>query len=374
MKKLCVVLIISLFIITNLFGQNYKQYHFKIDGTINADTGTVHLEFFTDYIPNKAKEIIARVKNNRFSISGYIPEPQSVIIIFDNRYVSSNFIIEKGLQTISINTDSTRKVPAVLNNTMVNEYPTYTSFFKRHNIKSSLYDQKQDSLGKLYNHNLPKAIKINLKKEDDNLYEESNKLLLRYSEKNPNSEIAFWKLIEKMSWGYEQIFDSINNVFSGKLKNGYAGRVLTKKLENGKLLSIGSLFPSMQYVNRENGKFSSSIFFKNKLTLVDFWYSQCGPCRAQFNTLKNLYNQFSNKGFEIVGISIDKDINKKKWEDIIFNEKLIWQQYWDMNGKDAHRLSIYVYPSNFLIDSTGKIIAKDISMEELEEHLNRSLK
>jgi alkyl hydroperoxide reductase subunit AhpC len=90
--------------------------------------------------------------------------------------------------------------------------------------------------------------------------------------------------------------------------------------------------------------------------------------------LKNLYNQFSNKGFEIVGISIDKDINKKKWEDIIFNEKLIWQQYWDMNGKDAHRLSIYVYPSNFLIDSTGKIIAKDISMEELEEHLNRSLK
>ena len=225
MKKLCVVLIISLFIITNLFGQNYKQYHFKIDGTINADTGTVHLEFFTDYIPNKAKEIIARVKNNRFSISGYIPEPQSVIIIFDNRYVSSNFIIEKGLQTISINTDSTRKVPAVLNNTMVNEYPTYTSFFKRHNIKSSLYDQKQDSLGKLYNHNLPKAIKINLKKEDDNLYEESNKLLLRYSEKNPNSEIAFWKLIEKMSWGYEQIFDSINNAFSGKLKNGYAGRV-----------------------------------------------------------------------------------------------------------------------------------------------------
>jgi hypothetical protein len=45
-----------------------------------------------------------------------------------------------------------------------------------------------------------------------------------------------------------------------------------------------------------------------------------------------------------------------------------------MNGKDAHRLSIYVYPSNFLIDSTGKIIAKDISMEELEELLNRSLK
>ena len=89
--------------------------------------------------------------------------------------------------------------------------------------------------------------------------------------------------------------------------------------------------------------------------------------------MKNLYNQFSTKGFEIVGISVDRATEKKKWEDVIINDKLIWQQYWDIDGKDARRLSINAYPTNFLIDNTGKIIAKNISMGELEAVLNKGL-
>ena len=90
--------------------------------------------------------------------------------------------------------------------------------------------------------------------------------------------------------------------------------------------------------------------------------------------MKNLYTQFGNKGFEIVGISVDRETDKKKWEDIIINEKLSWQHYWDMNGKEAKRLSINAFPMNFLIDSTGKIIAKNISLEALDELLSKSLK
>jgi alkyl hydroperoxide reductase subunit AhpC len=89
--------------------------------------------------------------------------------------------------------------------------------------------------------------------------------------------------------------------------------------------------------------------------------------------LKNLYNQFSNKGFEIVGISVDRGTDKKKWEDIIINDKLIWQQYWDIDGKDSRRLSINAFPTNFLMDNTGKIIAKNISLGELEQLLNKNL-
>ena len=381
MKKCCILFLLSLLIVSNSFGKNKKQirrngnqFYFKIDGTINADTGKVSLRFYSDYTLNKTVELVARVQNNKFSISGYIPEPQGVYVFFDNRYLSSDFIIEKGLQTITINTDSTRKVPAVLNNTMVNEYPRYSAFFKQLNIKRSIFDQKQDSLEKLYNHQLPKAIKINLKKEDDNLYEEGNKLLLRYSVKNQSSEIAFWSLIRKMLFGYEPIFDSIYNSFSNELKNGYAGRILNKKLKNGRILSVGALFPTLQCVNRENVKFSTAIFLKRKLTLVDFWYSGCGPCRAQFNRLKDLYSQFGNKGFEILGISVDSETDKKKWVDIIFKDKLIWQQYWDMNGIYSQRLSIYALPTNFLIDGTGKIIAKNISLEALDELLSKSLK
>jgi len=381
MKKCCILFLLSLLIVSNSFGKNKKQirrngnqFYFKIDGTINADTGKVSLRFYSDYTLNKTVELVARVQNNKFSISGYIPEPQGVYVFFDNRYLSSDFIIEKGLQTITINTDSTRKVPAVLNNTMVNEYPRYSAFFKQLNIKRSIFDQKYDSLYKLNHYQLPKAIKLDADKEDDNLYAESNQLLLRYCVKNPSSEIAFWSLIRRMLFGYEPIFDSIYNSFSNELKNGYAGRILNKKLKNGRILSVGALFPTLQCVNRENVKFSTAIFLKRKLTLVDFWYSGCGPCRAQFNRLKDLYSQFGNKGFEILGISVDSETDKKKWVDIIFKDKLIWQQYWDMNGIYSQRLSIYALPTNFLIDGTGKIIAKNISLEALDELLSKSLK
>ena len=374
MKKYCVLFLMSFFIISNSFGQIDKQFYFQINGTINTDTGTVSLRFYSEYIPNKTSELEGRVEHHKFSISGYIPESQAVFILLDDRYLSDDFIIEKGIQTISINIDSTRIVPVVLNNTMINEYPRYASFFKQQKIKNNLYDQKRASLETLYNRNLPTAIKLTLKKEDDKLYEESNKLLLRYTEKNPSSIIAFWVLIRKMGWGYEPIFDSIYNSFSSELKNGYAGRVLNKMLENGKQLSIANQFPSLQCVNRNNEKFSSAIFLKTKLTLVDFWYSGCGPCRAQFNRLKELYSQFSNKGFEIVGISVDRDTDKKKWEDIIIKDKLIWQQYWDVNGAETKKLSIDAFPTNFLIDSTGKIIAKNIALEALNELLSKSLK
>ncbi len=373
MKKWGVLFIISFLIINNSFGKKYNQFYFKIEGTINADTGTVYLNFFTEYIPNKAKELKAKVKNNKFTFSGYIPEPQGVNILYDDRYMSSNFIIQKGLQTISINIDSTRKIPDVKNMIMINEYPNYTSFFEQIHNKWRFYYQKDDSLRIIYNNKMPEEIKINQTKEYDDLCNFENSSLLTYVKKRPNSNIAFWRTIYLMSWGYEPIFDTIYNIFTEKLKNGYAGKALNKKLKNGKQLSVGKQFPTIQCVNTINERFNSDIFYKSKFTLVDFWYSKCGPCRAQFNSLKNLYKKYSNKGFEIVGISIDKDTDKKEWENIIINEKLIWQQYWDINGKDAHSLSIFVFPTNFLIDSSGKIMYKNISMEELEELLNKSL-
>jgi len=373
MKKWCVVFILSLLVIANSFGQKDQQLKFKIDGTINSDTGTVTLFFRTDYMPKKDSVIVAKVKNGKFTISGYLPEPQSVEIGFGYNYLTSDFIIEKGLQTISINTDIERQVPDVSNSTMQNEYPRYTAYFKQHTIKRNICDQKYDSIYKLNNYNLPEEIRSSMSRELSILYKEHDKLLLTYTEKNPNSEIAFWTLARLMIFGYEPIFDSIYNSFSDDLKNGYAGKVLNTNLINGKLLTVGKYFPLMLCADINSKPFTLDIFKDSRFTLVDFWYSGCGPCRAQFNSLKNLYKQFSNKGFEIVGISVDRGTDKKKWEDIIINDKLIWQQYWDKDGKESYRLSINAFPTNFLIDNTGKIIQKNISMEDLEGLLNKSL-
>lgn len=373
MKKSFLLLTISIIVTINAHGQTEKLFKFEINGTINADTGKISLFFQRDFNLNKLDEIVTQVNNSKFSFSGFITEPQGVIIYFDNRYRSSNFVIEKGLQTVVINVDENDKVPVVSNNTMQNEYPAYSAFFKQHIIKRDICDRKYDSIYKLNNYHLPEDLKLKSSQELGILYKEHDQLLLSYSVKNPNSEIAFWTLVRLMSWGYEPIFDSIYNSFSDRQKNGYAGNVLKTKLLEGKQLSVEKYFPLIQCADIDNKPFALDLFKDNTFTLVDFWYSRCNPCRAQFNKLRDLYSQFSSKGFEIIAISIDKESDKQNWENVIKTEKLIWKQYWDVNGKETKTLSISAFPSNFLIDKAGKIVAKNISLEELNMLLNKEL-
>ena len=352
------------------FEINGQSFNFKIEGTINVDSGKIYLNFHSDYMPSETNKIVADIKNKRFSFSEYIPESQGVFIALENSYMSSNFVIDKGEQTIFIYIDSVRKAPVVKNKTMLEEYPSYITFYKEINAKNDLFNQKRDSLYKLHNYDLPNSIRLILDEEQKAIYNANDSTLLKYTERNPNSKIAFWNLVSLMSWGYEPIFDSIYNNFSDELKRGYAGKILGEKIQDSRQLSVGHMFPSFDCQNKNEESFSSQIFYKNKFTLVDFWFSKCGPCLVQFSRMRDLYKQYSDSGFEIIGISVDQIRDKKEWEDVIVKEKLVWKQYWDKDGTESRRFSINAFPTNLLIDNTGKIIDKNISMEALSEFLS----
>ena len=186
MKKWSILFFFLFGFIANSFGRSGQHFNFKINGTINVDSGKIYLNFYSDYVPNKNDKIIAEIKNKKFFISGYIPESQGVFISLDNGYISSDFIIDKGVQTISINIDSIREVPVVQNRTMLEEYPDYTSFHKEIKTKKELFNQKIDSLYRLYNYKLPKSIKLILDKEQKAIYNASDSILYRKESKLKN--------------------------------------------------------------------------------------------------------------------------------------------------------------------------------------------
>lgn len=378
MRKLAIVSVLFFLMSVFAFAKNSRQISgnksfFLIDGRINADTGCVHLYNYNEYISAKKSDCVVRVKNGRFSISGTISEPQAVFLMYNDSYLSSDFVIDKGTQSIVIHTDSSRKVPVIDNKIMKTEYPVYTKFFSKYELKYAAYIRKYDSLYKINNYKFSKDIKLNKAKEDDMLYAESNQLLLSYVRSHPNSPIALWKVIQKMTFGYEPVFDSIFNVFGRSQKESYAGRILQKKLRSASLLSEGKQFPAIQCFDSLGLMFSPSIFGRNKFTLVDFWYSRCGPCLRQFEILKQIYFQYKASGFEIIGISVDKTADRNSWLKTISNEKLIWNHYLDLNGNEAHRFSIHAFPFNFLVNDKGVIVAKNISMEALEQLLTEKL-
>ncbi|MCD7930757.1 MAG: DUF4369 domain-containing protein [Tannerellaceae bacterium] len=162
MKKWSILFLILFGCLINPIGINAQNTDFKIDSTINVDSGKICLHFYSDYLPDKTSKITAEIKNRRFTLSGVIPESQGVFISVDNNYVSADFVIDPGVQSISINIDAPREVPVGENRTMLEEYPDYIAFYKEINAKKELFYQKIDSLHKFYNNNLPESISLML--------------------------------------------------------------------------------------------------------------------------------------------------------------------------------------------------------------------
>jgi peroxiredoxin len=124
-----------------------------------------------------------------------------------------------------------------------------------------------------------------------------------------------------------------------------------------------------------NGKPVSISSFKGKYVLVDFWASWCGPCRQENPNVVAAYNQFKNKNFTVVGVSLDQD--KEAWKQAVAKDNLTWPHMSDLKQWESAAVPAYDFegiPFNVLIDPDGKIIASALRGEDLVKKLSEVLK
>lgn len=124
-----------------------------------------------------------------------------------------------------------------------------------------------------------------------------------------------------------------------------------------------------------DGKTLSLSSFKGKMLIVDFWASWCGPCRAENPNMVKIYNEFHEKGLEILSVSLDD--NKESWIAAIEKDGLIWNHVSDLkkwNSAAAKLYGVNSIPHIVIIDQNGIIVEKNLRGEELINKLRELIK
>ncbi|MFA6245403.1 MAG: TlpA disulfide reductase family protein [Mucilaginibacter sp.] len=231
------------------------------------------------------------------------------------------------------------------------------------NAKSRQSGQQTDSLLKIY---MP-LFQKNLAVYSD--------VVLKFIDDNKNSLAAFYASTALDATKFEsQLIAYADDISSnGNVNKNPAVRNFIVAMNKLKPLSIGHKAPDFT-IDNIAGKPVKLSDYKGKYVMLDFWASWCVPCRQENPNVLKQYNTFHSKGFNVLGVSLDKD--KAAWQKAVNDDKLAWTQTSDLQsfqGKAEQLYHIEAIPSNFIIDPEGNIAAKNIRGADLEAFLDKTI-
>jgi len=376
--KLSILFLRLFFIIPiYLFAQTNNKIEIsgKISGT-TIETGTIQFFQINGSIAKFDSNIVT-INHNRFKFMGNISSPELILFGIINspvqNFMVNSFFIDSGKIAMEcIYDDSELEKTVHINGITGIEYEKqFLPGYKGIKMMFDTYLKQKKEL-KLNKNNITKEKQDELNKYYELYKTKRDDYFTSYSNKYPTSIILLWKLAELAERGtIAEIINMYNNL-DDRFKNTPIGLHIQNAINIKSNNSVELKLKTTSFLNSKNDSLKLE-FNKNKYTLVDFWYSHCRPCIAQFPLMKNIYQTYRNKGFGITGISVDKATDSSDWQRIIEKYELKWNQLWDKDGRVAELMYINSFPNSFLFDSTGKLIQRNIKPYELENFLKDHL-
>ena len=364
MKKLIIISLI-LTIIVSCTNNNETKNNFTINGIVeNQTNGTIFLKKRVDgeWIILDSTEL----NNGNFKFSGHIGLPEQYYISISEKNIipvfveASEIILDSKTDSIGNITD-TKIIGSSSNN-------YYQGFIE----KTEVFDQKSSDLYKQWieaNKAEDKILMEQIENEYDKNDNDMKNFIIEYALKNNNNVVsAYITLINSNKLNLNEL-DSITSNFTNDISESKYVALLTDKVEVLRNCAIGKPFIEIT-LNDTTGNPVSLSSLKGKYILLDFWASWCAPCRAENPNVLAVYNDFKDKGFDVFGVSLDK--NKEKWIEGINKDGLVWTNVSDLKGWQCAARDDYGFnsiPHSVLIDKNGIIIAKNLRGEKLRKKL-----
>ena len=360
---------LSLFIIVIVLFTGCKQTNntFEISGNIIGDTtGIVVL---IQVGQSRLDADTSLIVDGSFRIKGsHLEYPEEFFLMTEKPnqrqfksiriFVSPNDTIEVDLNTENID-------ESVVRGSLINgEFQQYRNIVERYG------EDRLDKLRTEYEAAAEKNDTLRMKEieiQTEILYEELEKIRTQrayeFIKANPKSFISAYSLYdfrEKLS--SEQIGELLGLLDKDLYHSKYIYNIInTDRNHQG---TKASDFTLKDAYNKE---VVFSRFSKDKVVLIDFWASWCAPCRIANPELEKIYQKYKDKGFEILGVSQDRDI--QTLQESIVNDQITWTNLIDIRGnKSVSELyNISSLPANILIDRNGIVVARNVSLSDLEE-------
>ena len=370
--------ITMLFLLVSANG--FAQKGFTISGDVSKVKDLIAKVYLNYYADGKSTMDSAEVKEGKFSFTGTLADPvmgslrakyqevpgaKSMKAISYNRDIKQVFLENSKIKIASVDSFANATIKGSKSHTA---YVSWTDLTKEETAQSA-------ALNKEYSEFYKKKDQAGMDRIDaafDKLTEQKNIKNKQYLKDNASSPIAMFVL--KQYAGYDINADDVEPMFLAlpeQLRASPAGKDMTEKLETAKKTGVGKM--AMDFTQNDTLGIPVSLSsFRGKYVLIDFWASWCGPCRQENPNVVKAFNAYNNKGFTVLGVSLDQPTAKDKWMKAIHDDKLTWTQVSDLKywkNDVAVQYGIQAIPQNFLIDPQGKIVGKNLRGEALNKKL-----